>query len=119
MMEEYPVKQYVVALCSACVEQKGKQCHTPGCAFIRRNVAEEGWPLRDGGEFDRHLFPTLEEFRDATLSASRARVAALEEALREIGGVRLDGVGYDRKELIRVVDIARAALSSGAGEGGK
>ena len=109
--EEISIHQYVVALCSACVEQKGRECHTPGCAFIWRSVAEEGWPLRNGSELDKHLFPTIEEYRDAALAALRERSSRADELLRECaeqGAIHREGHGLAlTRDLLAKIDAHR------------
>jgi len=41
MSKRNPVlKEYIVFICDACYELEGDMCHTPGCIFIRKTMAE-------------------------------------------------------------------------------
>jgi hypothetical protein len=37
-MSKPEVKQYLVNLCDGCIDAKGQECHTPGCAMFLHSV---------------------------------------------------------------------------------
>jgi hypothetical protein len=38
MSYDITVKEYAISLCQACIDGKGRECHTPGCALFLHSV---------------------------------------------------------------------------------
>lgn len=60
-----------LTLCGGCLDAQGAECHTPGCAFIRRSSPE--WPLR-GGEYDHLIVACAPQGIDGYCAKARKRM---------------------------------------------